>query len=156
MYRWPRFAFSEISAGDFDIAIVGQLPATHLAFGYQFEIVGFEAPLGCRALREHALKDPPADAHNASIFADLNAEFDGHSIGVPPGILGKCEKHGGPPLAIGPCSCIVLKLANGDWDVESGLSRVVPQFRNSHSRIKVTEGRACDGRRVLDTVEKLD
>jgi hypothetical protein len=99
MYRWPRFAFSEIPPANFDIAIVGQLPAAQLAFGYQFEpgplkMVGFEAPLGCRALREQALKDPPADPHNASIFADLHAEFDGHSIGVPPGILGKCEKHG--------------------------------------------------------------
>jgi hypothetical protein len=30
-------AFPEISAGNFDIAIVGQMPATHLALGYQFE-----------------------------------------------------------------------------------------------------------------------
>jgi hypothetical protein len=40
------------------------------------------------------LKDPPADPHNASIFADLNAEFDGHPVGVPPRIFGKYEKHG--------------------------------------------------------------
>jgi hypothetical protein len=98
MDRWPRFTFPKISAGDFDIAIVGQMPATHLAFGYQFEpsplkMVGFEAPLGCWACREQPLKDPSADAHNASIFADLNAEFDRHSIGVPSGILGECEKH---------------------------------------------------------------
>ena len=89
MYRWPRFAFSEISAGDFDIAIVGQLPAAQLAFGYQFEpgsveMIAFEAPLGCRALREQALKDPPADPHNASIFANLNPEFDGHPVGADP------------------------------------------------------------------------
>jgi hypothetical protein len=99
MYQWSRFAFPEISAGNFDIAIVGQMPAAQLAFGYQFEpgsveMIAFEAPLGCRALRQQALKDPPADPHDASILADLNAEFDGHPVGVPPRIFGKCEKHG--------------------------------------------------------------
>jgi hypothetical protein len=48
------------------------------------------------------LKDPPADAHNRSIFADLNPEFDGHPVGVPPRVFGKCEEHGAfaPDLAI--------------------------------------------------------
>jgi hypothetical protein len=73
MYRWPWFAFPEISPGNFDIAIVGQMPATHLAFGYQFEsgplkMVGFEAPLGCRALRQQTLKDPPAAWEPTTMF----------------------------------------------------------------------------------------
>jgi hypothetical protein len=46
------------------------MPATHLAFGYHFEpgplkMVRFKAPLGCRALREQALK-------GASTLANLN------------------------------------------------------------------------------------
>jgi hypothetical protein len=96
--RWPRLAFPQVSAGDFDIAITGQLPAAQLAFGYQFEpgplkMVSFEAPLRRRGLREQRLKDPPGDAHNASILADLNPEFDGHPVGVPPRVLGEREKH---------------------------------------------------------------
>jgi hypothetical protein len=104
VYRWPQFVFPQISARDFDIAIIGQLPAAQFAFGYQFEpgplkMVGFEAPLRRWGLREQALKDPPADAHNASILADLNPELDSHPVGVPPGVLGECEEHmGRPPL----------------------------------------------------------
>jgi hypothetical protein len=98
VYRRPPLAFPQVSAGDFDIAITGKLPAAQLAFGDQFEpgplkMVSFEAPLGCRALRQQELKNPPADPRNASILADLNAEFDGHPVGVPPGILRECEKH---------------------------------------------------------------
>jgi hypothetical protein len=40
------------------------------------------------------LKDPPGNAHNASILAYLNPEFDRHPVGVPPRVLGECEKHG--------------------------------------------------------------
>jgi hypothetical protein len=45
----------KIAPGDLDIAIVGQLPAAHLPLGNQFEprlmdIVGFQAPVGCRPL----------------------------------------------------------------------------------------------------------
>jgi hypothetical protein len=99
VYRWPGFAFPQISAGDFDIAIIGQVPAAQLAFGNQFEaaplkMVGFQASLRRRGLREQALKDPPVDAHNASILADLNSEFDGHPVRVPSRVLGECEEHG--------------------------------------------------------------
>jgi hypothetical protein len=98
VYRWPRLAFPQVSAGDFDIAITGQLPAAQLAFGYQFEpgplkIVAFEATLRRRGLPEQTLKDPPGDAHNASILAYLNPEFDGNPVGVPPRVFGKGEKH---------------------------------------------------------------
>jgi hypothetical protein len=122
VYRWPRFEFTEISAGDLDIGIIGQLPAAQFAFGDKFEpgalkMVGFEAPLRRRGLREQALKDPSTDAYNAPLLADLNPEFDGHSVWVPPSILGECEEHGEPPLEQTFVQC--SRMPNGDRDVES-------------------------------------
>jgi hypothetical protein len=99
VHRRPGFAFSEISAGDLDVAVIGQLPVAQLAFGDQFEagplkMVAFKAPLRRRSLREQTLKDPPADAYNPLILANLNPEFDGLPVGVPAGVLGESEEHG--------------------------------------------------------------
>jgi hypothetical protein len=57
-------------------------------------MVGFEAPLGRRGVREQALKDPPTDARDASILANLNSELHRHAVGVPTGVFRECEKHG--------------------------------------------------------------
>jgi len=38
------------------------------------------------------LEDAPLDVHDASIFADLNPEFDSHSVLVPPGVFRKGAK----------------------------------------------------------------
>ena len=89
---------SQITADDFDVAVVGQLPATNLPLGKEFEpgpakVVGFDAPLGCRGLIEQGLEYAPADAHDAFIFADADPELDCGAIGVPTGIWGKPEEH---------------------------------------------------------------
>jgi hypothetical protein len=85
VYRRPRFAFPQVSAGDLDIAVIGQLPAAQLAFGDQFEsgplkMVAFEAPLWRRGPREQTLEDPPTDAYDSLIFANFNGEFDRHPV----------------------------------------------------------------------------
>jgi hypothetical protein len=104
--RCSGFAFRQIAPGDLDIPVIGQLPVPHLPLGDQFEpgpmkMIGFEAPFGRRSLCQQVLEDAAVDAHDASVFADLDAEFDGHPIRTPPGILGKCEKQPRPPFGIG-------------------------------------------------------
>jgi hypothetical protein len=64
-------------------------------------MIGFEASFGRRGLCEQVLEDAPTDMHDTSIFADLDPEFDGHPVGVPPGVLGKRKKHATPPFRMG-------------------------------------------------------
>ena len=78
--RWAEGALAQITTADFDVAIVGQLPATDLPLGDEFEpgpmqMVGFEATLGRRGL-EHAPRHP----HYAVILADADAKDDAAPI----------------------------------------------------------------------------
>jgi hypothetical protein len=62
------------------------------------QMVGFEAPFRCRRLIEQPLEDAAGNAHHAFIFTGADAEFDGVPVGIPPGVLGECEKRPRPPL----------------------------------------------------------
>ena len=62
---------AQIAPGDFDIAVVGQLAATNLPFGDEFErglvkMGGFEASFRRGGLREHCLEYPSGNSHIAS------------------------------------------------------------------------------------------
>ena len=107
-------SFTEISAGDLDVGVIGQLPATNLPLSDEFEpsslqMVGVEATLRRRGLIEQPLEHAPADTHDAFILADPDAELDGGPFGVPVRIRGKTEE---PCDLLGrrvSCSGIVLK-----------------------------------------------
>src|SRR5215472_12040966 len=60
-------------------------------------MVGFEAAFRRRGLIEQPLEYAPADTHHPFVFANSDAEFDSGPLRAPPGVLGKREKHGGPP-----------------------------------------------------------
>jgi hypothetical protein len=99
----PDFPFPQVTTGDLDITVVGQLAATKLPLGDEFEpgpvkVVGFQTPLGCWGLIEQGLEHAPGDTHCAFILADADAELDGQSFGVPPGIGRKTKEHEIPPL----------------------------------------------------------
>jgi hypothetical protein len=92
------FPFPEVATGDFDIAVVGQLPAANLPFGNQFEpgsveVVSFEAPFGRGGLRNQDLEDTSGNAHYALIFADADAERDDRALTVPACVGGKTKEH---------------------------------------------------------------
>jgi hypothetical protein len=85
---------AQISTGDLNVGVLGQLPAAHLALGDQFEagpmqIVGFQATLRCRGLVEEGLEDAPRDPDDALVFADADAELVGKPFGIPSGIRRK-------------------------------------------------------------------
>jgi hypothetical protein len=112
-------AFTEIAAGDLDVAVLRKLTATHLPLGDQFEpgpmqIVGFQATLRRRGLVEKTLEHASRNPDDPFVFADPDAELDGGPFGVPSGIGGKTEEHCdllGPRLS---CSGIVLKPADSE------------------------------------------
>ena len=92
------FAFTEIAAGDLDIAIVGQLLPADLPLGDEFEpgpmkVIGFEAAFRSWAFREQLLKDEPGYANDALIIADADAEFDSGALGIPARVQGKTKEH---------------------------------------------------------------
>jgi hypothetical protein len=71
----PDFPFPQIATGDFDIAVVGQLPAANLPLSDEFEpdsvqVVSFEAPFGRGGLRNQDLEHAPGNAHHSLIFPD--------------------------------------------------------------------------------------
>jgi hypothetical protein len=93
-----RNLFTQIAAGDLDVAIIGQLSAAQLPLHNQLEprpleMEGFHALLGRRRLIEEMLKDPPGDPHGALVLADDDAELDAIAVIVPGRIFGKSEKH---------------------------------------------------------------
>jgi hypothetical protein len=95
------FPFPQIATGDLDIPIVGQLPATNLPLGDEFEpspmkMVGFEAAFGREGFQQQDLEDAPGNAHRSLILADADAELDSVPVGVPPGVGRKSEKHRPP------------------------------------------------------------
>ena len=90
--------FLQIATGDFDITVVGQLPAANLPLSDEFEpgsvqVVGFEAPFGRGGLRNQDLEDTSGNAHYALIFADADAELDDGAVRVPPGVGRKSKEH---------------------------------------------------------------
>ena len=79
-------------------SVFGQLPPTQAALGdalkaRALEVVGFEAPLGGRKVRQKAIKHAPWDPDNAFVFADGDAKFHGLPLVIPAGIRGKGEEH---------------------------------------------------------------
>jgi hypothetical protein len=95
--------FPQIATGDLDIPIRGQLAATNLSLGDEFEpspvkMVCFEAPFGRRGVWKQDLKDAPGNAHHTLIFADAYAELDDTSLGIPTGIRWKAKKHAPPEV----------------------------------------------------------
>ena len=77
----------EISAGDLDVAVLGQLSAANLAFRDEFEpgpinVIGFDAALRRRAVPKQVLEHAPRDGHGAVILADADAELDGGPFGA--------------------------------------------------------------------------
>jgi hypothetical protein len=115
--------FSQIATGDFDIAVVGQLPAANLPFGDDFEsaavkVVGFEAPFRRAGFRKQDLEDAPGNPHDALIFADADAELDDGALGVPPGVGRKSEKH----RSLGCSVNVLMKIPQMHRCVESRLS----------------------------------
>ncbi len=88
----PDLTFPQISPGDLDITVVGQLPTPNLPLTDQFEpgpvkVVSFEAAFGHRGLWKQDLEDAPGNAHHTLIFADADAKLDGGALGVPAGVL---------------------------------------------------------------------
>jgi hypothetical protein len=75
MRRCSGFAFTEIAAGDLDIAIVRKLAATKFPLGDQFEpspmkVVGFETAFRRWGLWKQDLEHAPGHANDAFIIAD--------------------------------------------------------------------------------------
>jgi len=69
----------EISAGDLDVAVLGQLSAANLAFRDEFEpgpinVIGFDAALRRRAVPKQVLEHAPRDGHGAVILADADVD----------------------------------------------------------------------------------
>ena len=86
--------FAEVAARDFDVAIVGQVPAADLSLGDPFEpsamkVIRFEATFGRGAFVEKGLECATADAHHAFILtdADADAERDAAPFGFPSSIV---------------------------------------------------------------------
>jgi hypothetical protein len=78
-------ALAQISTRDFDVAIVGQLPATDLPLGDEFEpgpvkMVGFEATLRRRGLVEQDLEDASRNPNDPLILAHADAKDDAASF----------------------------------------------------------------------------
>src|SRR6478735_8224717 len=97
------FPFPQIATGDLDIPIVGQLPATNLPLGDEFEpspmkMVGFEAAFGREGFQQQDLEDAPGNAHDSLILADADAELDHRALRVPAGVWRKAEKHAPPVM----------------------------------------------------------
>jgi hypothetical protein len=120
MFRWPRFTLSEISAGDFDVAVIGQLPLPNLALGDQFEpgpveMISFEAALGCRGLGQQDLENAPGNPNDAIVFTNLDAELDDGAIGIPTGIRRETEEHEPPTMF---CQCSVKHIVLARRNVE--------------------------------------
>jgi len=95
---WEKLALAQIAADDFDVAVVGQLPATEFPLGdlvkpSPMEVIALDASFRGRALRKEVLEDPTADADHTVALADLDAELDGVPVGVPGGIFREGEKH---------------------------------------------------------------
>jgi hypothetical protein len=93
----------QIPTGDFDIAVFGQLSPSQFTLGDEFEpgpvkVIGFHTPLGCWGLIDQGLEHAPGDTHCAFILADADAELDGQSFGVPPGVGRKTKEHEIPPM----------------------------------------------------------
>jgi hypothetical protein len=93
----PDFPFPQIATGDFDIAVVGQLPAANLPLGDEFEpgpvqVVGFEAAFLRGGFWKQDLEHAPGNTHDSLILADADAELDSVPVGVPPGVGRKSEK----------------------------------------------------------------
>jgi hypothetical protein len=93
-----NFPFPQIATGDLDIPVLGQLAATNLPLGDEFEpgpveVIGFEAPFRRAGFRKQDLEDAPGNPHDALIFADADAELDSVPVGVPPGVGRKTKEH---------------------------------------------------------------
>jgi hypothetical protein len=84
----PAFPFPQIATGDFDIAIIGQLPPTKFALSDEFEpgamkMAGFEAPFRRGGLWKQDFEHSPDHSNDAFIIAYPDAEFDGGALGIP-------------------------------------------------------------------------
>src|SRR5207248_4461521 len=63
---WPVMALAQITPGDLDIAVIGQLPSLQLPLDRKLEpcsleVKGFQATLRRWRLIEHSLEDAPMD-----------------------------------------------------------------------------------------------
>jgi hypothetical protein len=91
------------------------LAPTDLSLGDTFEprplhIIGLDATLGRRPLQEQTLEGASRYADDPSVFPDGHPELDGFSLGVPPGILRKGEKHESAPTHVYPIRHCVRSL----------------------------------------------
>jgi hypothetical protein len=73
-----EFTFPQITTGDLDIPIIGQLPAANFPLSDEFEprpvnVVAFDAPFWRGGLWKQDLEHAPGNAHHALIFADADA-----------------------------------------------------------------------------------
>jgi hypothetical protein len=92
--------FAQIASGNLAVAIVGQLEATHLSLGDEFEassmkVVHFETALRGWGLWKQDLEHAPENAHHP-LVAHADAELYDGALGIPSGIRGKTEKHAPP------------------------------------------------------------
>lgn len=82
----------QITSGDLDIAVIGQLSPSQLPFDRKLEpgsleVKRFQATLRCWRLIEHSLKDALTDAHRALVLAENDTELDRSPLIVPAGVL---------------------------------------------------------------------
>jgi hypothetical protein len=80
-----RRPLAQITSGDLDVAVLGQLPATQLTLRDHLEpcalkVECLDAPLGRRTLIEEPLEDPTSDPDTALIGTEDDAEFDGVAL----------------------------------------------------------------------------
>jgi hypothetical protein len=73
-----------------------QLPLGNKLEAGLLEVVSLDAAFGCNAAVDKSAERVPRNADDALILAYADAELDRLPIGVPPGILGKAEKHDVP------------------------------------------------------------
>jgi hypothetical protein len=100
----------QITPGDLDVAVIGQLSPSQLPFDRKLEagaleVKRFQATLRGGRLIEQSPEDAPMDVHRALVLAEHDSELDRSPVVVPASVLGEGEEEDcGPPV----CSCIVL------------------------------------------------
>src|SRR6266481_2409271 len=125
--RTPRSGgrtLSQVATGDLDIAVFGQLALTDLTLGDAFEacslqVIGLDAPLRGRPLRQQALKGAPRDADNPCVLPNPDAELDRLALGIPSDIIQKGKERHSDSASITflYCSHNALPYArSGGWE----------------------------------------
>jgi len=90
-------ALSQITPGDLDVAIIGQLPPSQLPFDSKLEagsreMERFQATLRGRRLIEQSLERALRYTHETLVLPEDNGELDRLLLRIPASVFGQGEK----------------------------------------------------------------